>query len=53
MAPVALQWIDVRFGSLADIAAALPNVRFTLKSGHRALRAPQSAAEMNAIERGL
>src|SRR5262249_43443708 len=25
---------DVRFGSLADIAAALPNVRFTPKSGH-------------------
>ena len=26
---------DVRFGSLADIAAALPNVRFTPESGHR------------------
>ena len=25
---------DVRFGSLADIAAALPNVRFTPESGH-------------------
>jgi hypothetical protein len=28
---------DVRFGSLADIADALPNVRFTLESGHRML----------------
>jgi ABC-type lipoprotein export system ATPase subunit len=26
---------NVRFGSLADIAAALPNVRFTPESGHR------------------
>jgi len=25
---------DVRFGSLADIPAALPNVRFTPESGH-------------------
>jgi hypothetical protein len=25
---------DVRFGSLADIAAARPNVRFTPESGH-------------------
>jgi len=25
---------DVRFGSLADMAAALQNVRFALKSGH-------------------
>src|SRR6516164_3767156 len=27
--------VNVRFGSLADIAAALPNVCFTPKSGHR------------------
>jgi hypothetical protein len=28
-------WVgDVRYGSLADIAGALPNVRFTPKSGH-------------------
>jgi len=27
--------LDVRFGSLADIAAALPDVRFTLESRHR------------------
>jgi hypothetical protein len=26
---------DVRFGSLADIAAALPNDRFTPESRHR------------------
>jgi hypothetical protein len=26
---------DVCFGSLADIAAALPNVRFTPESGHQ------------------
>jgi hypothetical protein len=25
--------VDVRFGSLADIAAALPNVRFAPKDG--------------------
>jgi hypothetical protein len=25
---------DVRFASLADIAATLPNVRFTRESGH-------------------
>jgi hypothetical protein len=29
--------LDVRFGSLADIAAALPNVRFTPESGRRTL----------------
>jgi hypothetical protein len=27
--------IDVRFGSLADLVAAHPNVRFTPESGHR------------------
>jgi hypothetical protein len=27
-------WVDVRFGSLADIASRLLNVRFTLESGH-------------------
>ena len=29
---------DVRFGSLADIAAALPNVRFTPESRHSRTR---------------
>jgi hypothetical protein len=28
---------EVRFGSLADIAAAFPDVRFTPESGHRTL----------------
>jgi hypothetical protein len=32
---LALHRLHVRFGSLADIAAALPNVRFIRESGHR------------------
>jgi len=32
--------MNVRFGSLTDIAAALPYVRFTLESGHH--RKPSS-----------
>ena len=35
---------DARFGSLADIATALSDVRFTLGSGHRALRPSTRAA---------
>jgi hypothetical protein len=36
---------DVRFGSLADVADALPNVRFTPESGHHraSLACPLSA----------
>ena len=40
--------VDVRFGSLADIAAAIPNVRFTPRSRHH--RA-QSASPLCAINR--
>jgi hypothetical protein len=32
---LAKRLLDVRFGSLADIAAALPDVRFTPESGPR------------------
>ena len=33
---------DVAYGSLADMATALPNVRFTPESGHSRARSPQA-----------
>src|SRR5262249_24507763 len=42
----AIVTLDVRYGSLADVAAALPNVRFTPESGPRSdldLRRPLRA----------
>jgi len=47
--------VHVRYGSLADIAAAIPNVRFTPESGHRRKRSscPLSANSGHMRSYGL